>query len=53
MMINVKVQSECFVTFVSDFAFPKKCVILTQRSTYLAITPSTVNHAANQIIKCQ
>ena len=23
MMINVKVHSECFVTFVSDFAFLK------------------------------
>ena len=46
---NVKsVRYKTLITFVSDFAR-----VLTERSSYLAITPSTVNHAANQTIKCQ
>ena len=50
-MFNVRYKaSVCDLSLISRFL---KCVVLTQRSTYLAITPSTVNHAANQKIKCQ
>ena len=33
----------------SDREFTFSYAILTERSTYLAITPSTVNHATNQM----
>ena len=51
-MFNVRYK-ESVCDLCLWFRVSQKCVILTQRSSSLAITPSTVNHAANQIIKCQ
>jgi len=45
--VQRKIQNGCWRLSLIAFFF--KCVIIAERSTYLAITPSTVNHSTNQL----